>query len=81
MHFLNNLEYKMWRSENAIKWKRSFLLQRGVGTATQAKTREGWEMFDKIFFSGKGEINQNRLSVGKDQFWQIFQLKISIEVS
>lgn len=61
--------------------KAFILLQWDVGAATQAKTREGWEMFDKIFFSGKGEINQNRLSVGKDPFWQIFQLKISIEVS
>lgn len=40
--------------------------------------REGWEMADKIFFSGKWEINQNRPSVGKDQLWQI---KNSIEVS
>lgn len=69
----------MGRGKNAIK--HSFLLQWDVGTATQAKIREGWEMFDQIFFSGKREINQNSLSVGKDQFWQIFQLKISIEVS
>lgn len=50
----------------------SFFLQWDGGTATQMKIRQGWEMFDIIFFSGKREINQNRLSVGKDQFWQIF---------
>lgn len=58
----------------------SFFLQWDGGTSTQMKIREGWEIFDKIFFSGKREINQNRLSVGKDQFWKIFELKISIEV-